>query len=300
MKNKKSFYFKSITVDTTYQTYAETEIPETDNFGLSPNFDYKGKVKLLASNQFLNFNGACRLHHSCDLIPKAWINFSAEVDPEKIYIPVTKEPTSSTKDKLAASIMVTNDSTHLYSAFLSKIVSKNDVQVLPSDGFLFFDKSSQEYRIASKEKLSERALTGNYLSLNTKSCMVYGEGKMNFGTDIGQLKMDVVGSANHFLIPDSAVFDVMIGVGFYFEDNAIEKIADEITNKFSDLPAVSFARPIYEKGLTELLGKQEADKLISQVNLYGSFKKVPEELRYPFFLDRCKNEMEYSYSFIFI
>ncbi|MCI5058462.1 MAG: hypothetical protein MRY83_20285, partial [Flavobacteriales bacterium] len=46
--------------------------------------------------------------------------------------------------------------------------------------------------------------------------------------------------------------------------------------------------PVYEKGLQELLGKENSDKLISQMNLYGSFKKFPPELEKPIFFTDVK------------
>ena len=51
-------------------------------------------------------------------------------------------------------------------------------------------------------------------------------------------------------------------------------------NRFetSSAPLASLNRPTYEKALREMLGKNDADKLISQVNLYGTFKKFPDAL----------------------
>ncbi len=287
MRAKHPIHFSNISVDTTLQTFAMTEIPDSVKFTLSPNFDYKGKVKLLASNQFLEFTGAARIHHNCDKISKGWFKFSSQIDPMKIYIPISKE-LEGLDGKIASSVMVTTDSTHLYSAFLSPKKGRTDVEVLPADGFIYFEKLAQEYRISNKEKLAERALTGNYLSLNTKSCTVYGEGKMNLGTNLGQVSTTTVGSVNHFLIPDSTAFDLLMGINFFFDDGAIDKMANDIGVYFTNLTPTNFSRPVYEKGLRELLGKEQADKLISQVNLYGSFKKFPDELKYTLFLTDLK------------
>ena len=37
-----------------------------------------------------------------------------------------------------------------------------------------------------------------------------------------------------------------------------------------------------------MAGKEKADKLIAELNLYGSFKKIPEELRHTFFITELK------------
>ncbi|OFY85535.1 MAG: hypothetical protein A3F72_10200 [Bacteroidetes bacterium RIFCSPLOWO2_12_FULL_35_15] len=283
IKTKQTFYFSNISVDTTYQTFAETNIPDSSKFRLSPNFEYKGMVKLKASNQFLVFAGAARIQQDCAGIPKTWFKFEAEINPSNIYIPVSKEPLDASGKKIAASMMVTTDSTHFYSAFLSPLESSNDPQVLPAEGFLFFDKTSREYRISNKEKLIERALPGNYLSLNISDCKVYGEGKINLGGEFGQLKVESFGNATHYLIPDSTKFDMLLSFNFFFDDGAIDKMGDAIT-VFPDLKPVDITRSVFEKGMREMLGKEQADKLISQLNLYGSFKKFPDELKKTLFL----------------
>lgn len=287
IKNKQTFYFSNVSVDTTFQTYAETEIKDSSKFRLSPNFEFKGKVKLKATNQFLVFDGAGRISHDCAAIPKTWFKFESEIDPNNIYIPISKDPVNEFGKPIAASLMVTTDSTHFYSAFLSPKESSNDPFVLPADGYLFFDKGSREYRISNKEKLVERSLPGNYLSLNTTNCKVYGEGKIDLGGDFGQVKMESYGSAVHFLIPDSVIFDMMCTIDFFFEDGAIDKMSDQIVG-FADLKPTDFSRPVFEKGMREMLGKEQADKLLSQLNLYGSYKKFPDELKKTLFLSDVK------------
>lgn len=287
LKTKQTFYFSNVSVDTTFQTYAETEIKDSSKFRLSPNFEYKGKVKLKASNEFLVFDGTARISHDCAAIPKSWFKFESEINPNNIYIPISKDPLDAAGKPIAASLMVTTDSTHFYSAFLSPKESTNDPYVLPADGFLFFDKGSREYRISNKEKLVERSLPGNYLSLNIAQCKVYGEGKVDLGGDFGQLKVESFGSAVHFLIPDSVIFDMLMSVDFFFDDGAMDKMSDAII-AFADLKPTDFSRPVFEKGMREMLGKEQADKLISQLNLYGSYKKFPDELKKTFFFTDLK------------
>ncbi|HEY4799224.1 MAG TPA: hypothetical protein VII99_09140, partial [Bacteroidia bacterium] len=150
-------------------------------------------------------------------------------------------------------------------------------------GFLYYDAASKEYRITSKEKLNELSLTGNYLSLKSDACVVYGEGKMGgLGLDLGQIKIDAVGNATHDLKTDSAAFELMMALDFFFDNSAIDKMADLISST-EGLPGVTVGSG-YEKGLRELLGKEKADKLIAEVNLYGKFKKFPDELEHTLFL----------------
>ncbi len=286
-KAKQTLYFSNIQVDTTAQTYAETTIGEEAKFTLSPHFDYNGKVKLLASEEFLIFNGVTRIQHSCEMVNKTWFQFKAQINPNAILIPVTTDPVDQNGKPIAVGVMSTTDSTHVYSAFLSRRKNKNDVDVLTSDGFLIFDKNVGEYKVSNKEKLVERNLPGNYVSLHVNTCVLYGEGKMNLGADLGSVKISPVGTATHYLIPDSTAFDLMISTDFFFDDGLLDKIADAITAK-ADLPPTDFSRPVYEKGLRELIGKEKADKAISDINLYGKFKKFPDELKTTFLFTDVK------------
>jgi hypothetical protein len=287
LKKKQTIFFSNISVDTSIQTYADAVIADTSHFMLSPNYEYYGKVFLRSTDQFLTFEGSCMMQHACNTIPKGWFMFKSQINPNQIYIPVGKEVYDKDGKSFAASIMSTTDSNQVYTAFLSKIISKNDIQVVPAEGYLYFDKPSREYRIASKEKLVERSLNGNFLSLNANKCIVYGEGKLNLGTDLGQVKTLTVGNATHNTNNDSAYFDLMILLDFFFDDGALDKMADVINAK-TDLPATNFGRPTYEKGLREIVGKEKADKLISEVNLYGKFKKFPDELERSMFITDLK------------
>jgi hypothetical protein len=287
LKNKQKIHFTNIAVDTTYQTYGDAVIEDSARFMLSPNFEYRGNVRLAASSQFLGFDGATRIQHTCEQVNTQWFKFKSDINPTQILIPVSNDPRDIKNGDLSASVMVTQDSTHLYSAFLSRKHAKSDQEILAADGFLFFDKASREYRISNKEKLVERALPGNYLSLNTNGCVMYGEGKLNMSTSLGQVKMETAGSATHFLIPDSTAFDLLMSFDFFFDDNAIDKMAEKLAAA-EGLTPTDQGRAIYEKGLRELIGKEKADKLISEVNLYGKFKKFPDELKRTVFLNDVK------------
>jgi len=284
MKNKEPIYLANIRVDTTFQTIAEATVLDSSHFMLSPNYEFKGKVNLASNNQFMVFTGSTKITHTCAALGegKTWFKFSSQINPEKILIPITDNLEDEKGKDLGASIMVAPDTSGIYTAFLTKIIRKTDQEVLSATGFLFYDKVSKEYRITSKEKLNEPSLTGNYLSLKSDVCTVYGEGKMGgLGLDLGQVKINAVGNATHDLKTDSAEFNMMMALDFFFENSALEKMSDLILNTTS-LTGVTVGTT-FEKGLHELLGKEKADKLIAEINLYGKFKKFPDELEHSIF-----------------
>jgi hypothetical protein len=56
----------------------------------------------------------------------------------------------------------------------------------------------------------------------------------------------------------------------------------------SSLDPAKLDRPTFEKGLKEIVGPVEADKLIAQANLNGAFKKVPNSLEKTFVFNDLK------------
>jgi hypothetical protein len=158
------------------------------------------------------------------------------------------------------------------------------VDVISSDGYLGFDKESKEYRITNKEKFVEQSLPGNYISLNTENCKVYAEGKMDLGADLGQVKFNTIGIATHSTINDSATFEFMSTIDFFFDKGALKKMVKDVEVYNNTLEPIDFSGKVFNKGITEILGKEKGDKVISDLNLNGNIKKFPDEFEKTFMI----------------
>jgi hypothetical protein len=279
-----NIHFAKIQPDTAGQTISEGEIPEKDNFKFNDFFSYAGKVYLKATNQFLYYDGGTRILHSCRL-GKSYLKFEGEVNPKEILIPIPKDAKDVNGNPVGSGIIYSPDTNMVYSAFISpRSVNKNDKDILVADGFLGFDRIKKEYRIASKEKLIETSLPGNYISLGTTNCLVYGEGKLDIGADFGQVKVMAAGNATHNTINDSTQFDLLMALEFFFDKSAMKKMATDFETYSSNLTPLDFGRKTFEKGMAEILGKERGDKAMSELNLYGNYKKFPDELEKSIFL----------------
>lgn len=293
--DKQLLHFNKITVDTTFQTFALGNVADTSGFTLSPYFEYSGEVKLTANNKLLNFNGYSRITHSCEKIGKYWFKFSSDINPMELYIPIDSVIYTHNRDKLYAGIIMNKDSSEVYAAFLSRLDNYSDIKILTARGFIYYAKGDNEYRISSKDKLKSTSLPGDYLALNVDKCTVYGEGKLDLGIDVGRMSMNTVGNVTYNTYNDSAVFDVLFSLDFMFYDMAWSMMEAEIASH-PTLEPVVYSRATYEKGLGEIIGKEEADKLVSQLNLYGAFKKVPDELIHNLFFTDLKLKWEKTHS----
>jgi len=272
-----TFSFEEIKVDTTFQTVADGKIEKEEEFSLSPAFTFNGEVFLRGNSSFLIFDGVTSIKQPCEQMVSNSFKFKEEINPLDIYIPVDTALADENGNKLSIGLMMSKDSAHVYSTFLSPQKNKMDLPLASSLGYIYFDKRTQEYKVSSKEKIGEIALPGDYVSLSNNNCNVYGEGRLDFGANLGRVETVVVGNVNHNLISDSLSMDIMILLDFFFIEKNLEEMAKNIL-EFEGLESVNFDRDVYERGLQEIMGKEGGDKLISQVNLYGNFKKFPSEL----------------------
>jgi hypothetical protein len=283
---KQSISFESIRLDSAKQTYGEGQILSENDFTLSPNFDFKGKAKLFASKQFLTYSGSTRIKHNCGNLTRDWLAFEADIDPEEIYIPIEAEPKDANGKPLASGVVLSKDSTTVYPTFLSLKRNSKDVDIVAASGYLHFDNESGEYRISSREKLRGEVVGGNYVSLS-EDCIARGEGLLNLGIDLGQVKLTPLGSVKHNMNNDSTNFNLYLGLDFMFNRECQRIMADKIANHFPPLDAIYYGVE-YEKALIELIGKEKTTKALQDLNLYGTFKKMPKELEKTLMLSDVK------------
>jgi hypothetical protein len=278
-KKQQKFYFSNIRPDTALQTTAKGEVSENANFRLSDQFDYVGEIQMFASFKELTFKGEVRLSaHNCSGIDRNWMAFEAPIDPEDIFIPVSSNMIDVKGNPIGAGMILNTDSIGLYSTFLSNKKNKNHINVMTAEGFLKYDKQSREYRISTRDKLIERSLPGNYVSLNTANCIMIGDGKFDFGCEFGLLELAPVGVMEYD--PNSSQLNIKASmtVNFPFNDAALGKMEKQIAD-YPELAPLDFNNSTYEKSLREVMGLTEADKIISDLNIYGKIKgKLPEEL----------------------
>ncbi|MGB0882319.1 MAG: hypothetical protein ACPGSO_05160 [Vicingaceae bacterium] len=282
-----TIFLDKVAVDTTGQTFANATIKDTANFTLSSNYEFYGKVNLFASNKNLTFDGYSRILHDCDLLARNWFSFEQEIDPNEIYLPIDSTTKDVSGNPLTTSMFLSPDSIGIYTAFLNKKRKTKNISMLSAEGYLYYDKVKQEYQISNKDKLIERSFSGSYLSLNKKNCKVYGEGKINLGNKTGQVEMNVAGVIEHNQIDDEAIFDLVMTTDFFFNEDALKKMTKHFEEAY-ELDPANLDRPTFAKGLKEMVGLEEGDKLIGQVSLNGQFKKVPKSLEKTFMFNDVK------------
>ncbi len=277
---KKAFRIRlqNVNVDTAYQTYARGRILEEEGFQLSPAFDFFGDVLLQASIKELTFTGSTRIMHDCPGLERNWMRFSGPVDPLEVFIPVG----DTLKDDKGLSIgngvfLTSDDPFKTYGTFLSRKQDKDDRTIIAGRGLLYFDKARREYMIGPKDKIRQRNLPGDLVSLSNADCRLVGDGHIRTGTDLGRVKLDGYGTLEQ-TAEKGTTAHVALYADFHFHDNALEKMAADIL-AYPDQKQVDISKTPYERSLREVLGLERSDKLISELSLKGEIKRLPDELQ---------------------
>jgi len=274
---RQQVFLKQLGVDPTFQTVGTGTVSDTLGFRLSDEFYFTGEVTLAANNENLYFDGAFRIHDRCSRELAEWVQFGCEINPKEMYLNIDQELKNPKNERIMSALMFSAENNQFYSGFLSKRKSSLDQSVISADGFIHYDKSGDKYHIGSLEKLKGLTIEGNELTLSMNQCILSGEGKVNFGADLGRVKVESYGQANYYMIPDSSNFDLVMFIDFPFDDKLLELMAAELEP--INLPAVNITRHRFNKALTDFLGSDAAERHLTEVGLYGRFRRYPSELQ---------------------
>ncbi|MCD4709441.1 MAG: hypothetical protein K8R52_01230, partial [Bacteroidales bacterium] len=276
-------YFDRIWVDTSILTLAKGNVAEDDPFMLSPYFDFQGEVQLSADASNLTFDGGVRMVHECG-IGKSWLRFTSVVDPADIRISIPEQMQNTALNKIFAGTMITRDSTHIYSTFLSGRKDYFDVNITSASGELIYDPEKRDYIISTPEKLADQNWPGKYLRMETEKCQVYGEGPINLNLDFGLVKMVSTGNATHRIGEGEFDTRLVLGLDFHFSPEALRVMGGEI-DSLPHLDPVDLTDPHYQLAMKDLLGRDLANRLERQLGLTGTYEEIPPQWRHTIFFN---------------
>lgn len=282
--------FTRIRVDSSGQTIAEGEIADTAKFNLSPEFAFKGAVKLQASTKNLLFDGGFRPVTDCFHETAEWVRFEAPVDPQRVQLPLTQPLRNTNHETVNLGLMFYNTEGRVNPTFFERKNSFSDTMMVTSTGFVEYNLAASEFRIASREKLANRQEPGPFISVNTANCVLHGEGKINLSMNAGSMKLESFGAVDYFVIPDSLRAHLAIGIDFLFSPDAIEKLS-AILNSVN-LTGVNLATTPYGRAMESLMDKKEAERLKGEIELVGRYKKFPDQLDRTLFLADVKMKFD--------
>jgi hypothetical protein len=277
-ENLQPIRFNSITVNEEKVTVGYGTIEENDDFKLSPYFRFIGDVNINAIKDYLTFTGGVQIEHQCAGIAQNYLQFTSEINPENVLIPVSSNSRNSDGRRIFNGLYITEDSTHIYQTFMGGRKDYSDNLITQAEGYLYYDEGSDNYKIGSLEKLTDENLPGNLLSFDKNYCNLYGEGALDLAVEYGQVKITIVGNTLHESESELTTMNVMLGFDFFFSDEAMMVMANDIF-VIPTLEPVDMTTGQYKKGMRELIGTEQANSLSQESSLFGIMAELPEGIR---------------------
>ena len=282
-------HFGHITVDTSYQTIASGEVTVEDHFELSPRFAFSGSVELNARDPLLNFDGSFKIIQDCDSSLSRWVNFRQRIDPDNLILPVADTISEKGYKQLYAGFFHSNEENRVYPAFLSRRSYYSDSLLFSVSGVLKTLKNGSALIIENNNQSQQdesQKTNPSYLKWDVDQCMISGKGRFTFGQDLGQVKLTLFGQVDHFIIPDSTIFDVMMTVDFFFSDDALNLMVEDFSQ--ADKTPVDINDPLIQESYNDLLGKSEAERVFTNQLLFGSIRQLPHSMTKNFIFNNVK------------
>ncbi len=290
-KKEQLIHFDKVQLDTAFQTIASGKIEESAQFKLSEQFDFYGKVNLKASTQFLTFDGATRINHDCDQFAKNWMKFKTDIDPNNILIPVSDNMKDLNGKDIAVGMILRNsndyDSLKVYPTFLSSVESKSDHTLFTASGVLTYNDQAKEYRIASAEKLINRAEKGNYISLHVESCSMKGDGVVDLALGIPDVEFKTVGTIEYNTADRRTSMNLSGSLAHFYDEKAMEFMTNGIAIT-EGLTGVDFNRTTLEQSIKELVDEKSAENFKSDYTIKGEVKRIPKEMQKPVYFTNLR------------
>lgn len=286
-KDIQTIHFTEVMIDSTLQTIAKGKIAMSDNFTLSPVYNYQGYALLYARRKYLTFNGGVKIVHECPRKENHYAYFEAEINPDSIYIPISDNTKSINGRGLFAASFITKDSSHIYSRFIDRRRDPNDVALVRASGYLYYNKNASKYLVAEKSKLDNTNTIGSLVSLQKDMCLQHEEGKINLGVNLGQVKLSPAGSVNHLLDKNEIKLEIILPLDFFFSGPALDSLLWDIQS-INSLSSMSITSGFFEKNMKELVGAVDYNEFNNQIMLYSNEAKLPKTTQHTLLLGKVK------------
>lgn len=270
--------FSSIRVDSAGQTVASGIVPDTAYFKLSPEFRFRGDVTVNSARKELNFDGGFQATSDCfgKKLKPEWIKFNADINPYRIMIPVSGQPSNMLSEKMALTLAFSTSEAAVYPAFFIRRNSFSDSSMVVASGMMTYDVPTTEFRIADTAKLRDLSRPGNFISMNQTLCRMRGDGKLSLGVNGTALGLEAFGTMDYYLINDSANAHIALALDFPFSDDAMQKLSTTLSS--TNLTGMEIDKTPFNEALQFVMDAKELERFKNELALTGRLRKFPEQL----------------------
>ncbi|HSI89661.1 MAG TPA: hypothetical protein VK927_01030, partial [Adhaeribacter sp.] len=177
-----------------YITKAIGSVYEDQKFYILPKILYRGDVHLTSNKQQLEFDGEMKLAFSGDASASDWFPYKNTVNPDSVSISI-KKMTAEDGTPLMTGLHISNNSSRIYSTFVSAKADELDLDVFTVEGVLSYDRHNQEFKLSSPARAVEESYQGNVIHYNDVTSVTKYEGSFNLIKNNKDYKLQTSGQA---------------------------------------------------------------------------------------------------------
>ena len=274
-------------------------VDEKRGFKLSKQFDYFGNIEVLSKEDSIRCNGSTRVAHECKY-KRNWFAFNDKINPKNVQIPIGTNMVNTDDQPLGIGFYYGVEKGRIYTTFLSTPNLPEDQLLYTAQGYLQFNKTSNEYQISSKQQLQQRTqglasqvwTTENFLalSLENNSCNMFGEGEIDLKLDLNDVKILSFGTIEYDAVNNKkTAINVSSRLSFPVDQGVMEGLAKKaLVNESIDFVKQS---EIGNTNLYRALKHWSSDKDFQKMKeeiVEESLKKIPKEVEQTIILSDIK------------
>jgi hypothetical protein len=273
LNKEQNIFFNEIKVDNNKTTIARGSVDEATSFKLGAKFSFKGNVNLIANDKYLTFDGYFKMDHQCSFMPIEWVKFRSEVAPDNITLELDSVVINDDDDKLSIGLIMSADSSNIYSTFLNRKNRSIDIDLLEASYFLYYDSQELAFVVSGYDSLS------NAFYFYDKQCKTKGDGLMDLGISLGRVEVETAGFVEQNILSGNNEMRIFMLLDFFFSDKALKIMAEDIFLS-PGMEDYDFESEFYGKTLGRIVGEEEAEILLLDLEMEAEFQNFPKALNH--------------------
>ena len=274
---KQKIYLAEIAPNNAGTTVGNGFISDSADFMLNSAFGFAGSVRVEGDKELYYFDGGIRLVHRCNEASQLGLLAYADyLNPKQILISVPEIPTDWKGNRITASILFDKATFQPIQAFLTNNRAA-DNELLGAHGFLTYISDKHQYMIASAEKIADpETVVSPYLTLNTETCQLDGEGPLNFNVKQNLVSLFSYGTASFNEKRNETELNSILGFTFPIDDKVLGAMAQIIADDLRLSPSQP-DNDITRRAMVHYMGAQAGIEAFTDYATTGFWTKAPSQ-----------------------
>ena len=251
-------------------------VPEEQNFFISPQFKFDGKYSFNGATPGIKFNGYAIIQQNCDTTIKPFV-FEGNINPDSIMFPISEKVADQKRRRLYTGFFYDDKKQELYSIFMGHKHNVSDKEVIAVNRGLTYDPATKEFREATPRRLRDSSYAANYIVFQNNLCNIYGEGTINTNTDMNPVQLVTSGEFYHNRGKRQISGAMMMTINFPIRADVIKTMTEELNDEVT-LSPVFFNDYKVRRRMEYVLGTDTVKALLKNYELSGDLGKTPNGL----------------------